>query len=291
MNSSYIGIMDTSSVLENTAQYLGYNDERFTGLALNLYLSNPAYLSFVAASLISDGRGSLEAVTGEERSVKELRRGGVLGLLEVLGLLSRWSETSVSKKTSVINDPLEPLLRSIAFSYIASGTMSTTDMQALITLLSVLGEKSPEYSYSAGDCGSIPEAGYTLTAPLRVESDCTFVTKSTKKKPGLSGGKVNASLSSGRIVKGNNVRLKIKADIPANLVYTVYYPAVLEPAEVSGMIVSDQSVRIDSNTFNRNGGLMFKGARRGKGRVRIIYEDMYNTSRAAVLDAGWIEVE
>ncbi|HRX49294.1 MAG TPA: hypothetical protein P5120_17370 [Spirochaetota bacterium] len=286
-----ISILNTASILENTGKYLGYKDEVFTRLSGDTYLSNPAYLSLVAASLITEGWSSLEAVTGEERRVNKLRRGGLMGFLEAIGLLSMRSETEVSKKTSVINDSLEPLLRSIAFSYIASGTMSTVDMRAFITLLSVLEEKTPEYSYSSGDYGLIPAGGHKIIKPVRVESDFTFVTKFTKENPGMSSGKINASLSSGRIVKGKNVTLKIKSDIPANLVYTVYYPAVLEPADLSGMIVSDQSVRVDSNTFNRNGGLIFKGARRGKGRVRIIYENMYDTSRAAVLDAGWIEVE
>jgi len=190
----------------------------------------------------------------------------------------------------VIEDALDPLLLSICFTYMNSSSMSTVEMQSLLTLLSVIEEKNPEYSYSGGENLFETDDAAVPVSPVKIESEYTFVKKIIKKKIISAGSGIYANLSDSKKIRGGSLVLKIKNDMTSHCIYTVYFPAILEPAAAGGMVLSPQSIRIDSASLDRNGGITFKALRRGRGRVRIIYEQMYNPSRADVIDAGWVEV-
>lgn len=289
--SPYLTSIDTGRLIGDAAENLKYENGRFFHTVSGGMMSQPAYLSYLAASLIENGESSVEAVVSRRKTVDEIHRSGIAGLLELLGLLERKTRTRFSSETSVINDAVEPLLRSILFTYMASSSMSTIDMQALISLLSVIERISPVYSYASAASKSVPASYGSIDAPVRVESGYTFVKKSFTKKTDGRSGSITAGLTAARTGKGGTVLLKIDNEKSAHFVYTIYYPAVLEPAIISGMIHDEQAVRIDSASLERNGGLLFTATRRGRGRVRVLHENMYDTSSADVIDAGWIEVE
>jgi len=282
--------VDYRSLLENTGKSLAYEKERFYMIPISAYMSGAAYLSYVASSVIATGRTSIEAVTSRKKMKKVIRRGGIAGFLEMLGILTRKTEIKVSDKTSMIDNSLEPLLSSLCFRYMNNSSMSTVEMQGLLALLSLIEEKNPEYSYSSGKKPLEVDEAIIPASPVKIESDYTFVKKTVVRKISTGGDGIYAALSENKKVRGGNLILKIKKEMTAHCVYTIYFPAILEPAFTAGMILSPQSIRIDSSSFDRSGGITFKAARRGKGRVRIIYEYMYDPSRADVVDAGWVEV-
>jgi hypothetical protein len=247
--------------------------------------------SFYALTMLAEkDKDSLDIFAGKEKKEIKYSSEGFRGILEKWNILKQPTKKTIKTLTRSLSPASKYLLPASEISYNAESVPSTIDLSSMLYFLDKVNNKS-NYEYSPNGNFFTPESNsYVPTGKITVQSDYTFVEKKEILMPNdapFSFGQL-LTISKKNLAKGDLLPIKYKLNSPSGIIHVIL-PAILEAVKNSDFSFdSNNNFRI-SHHFENNEFLL-RTVRKGKGKIRLLIEDMYNTSQVYYLESDIIEV-
>ena len=215
-------------------------------------------------------------------------RNGLIGFLEKLKLITPRIVTNEKINTEILKNAIEYILTGISIGFVNGSCASTVEIISMIYLLTYLKNSTGNYSYK-GNSGEFTingmenyDSGFEVLSPFTFikRNSNEIIWKNEKIKPVIK-------IPSTTFKKGQVFEIKFFSGAADYEIYRFLLPAVLAAVESSNYLSFNQTVVLPSG---RNDRVLFVAKGRGRGRLKLIVENMYYPSETFLMDLGMIEV-
>ena len=280
-------LFDPAGILARAHEQLKSKNDRLILIGKGL-VTLPVLCCYIASALLDEKTDRLLVSTGESVHYEKIYHGGFRGFFERLGLLSPGRERHAVPTTDYLDDALSSILGEIVIAHPGNSFAPTVLSMAMLVLISGIRREMDGYLYRSDGREFSPKGICEIREKTEIASPLTFVRRIVpmKQRPERKDGPA-FRISARSITRGQYLRIGIEPGVNHYETYRLLVPAHFEPARSSERIWSDQSVFMNAHGCRE---IVLRAARRGKGHVRVLVENMYNPSLGYITDLGWIEV-